>query len=226
MSERPWQVVFPEADRQVYESAGLIARQEFGVKPALLIIDVVESFTGRQGLTQQAAMREYRTSCGPAAWAAVERIKVLLDAARAAGWLVVYTKGDPVNKFFCGNSIKALKRDEAERTHSAAIPELIAPRDDEYVLRKTKASVFFGSPLDCYLRQHGIDTLVVVGTTTSGCIRSSVIEAFSLGFKTFVVDECCFDRSQFSHLVNLYEMHVKYADVVSLAEALQFAKQL
>lgn len=220
-----WQTIFPEEDRKVYEGAGFIYAQRFGAYPALLIIDVVESFTGRKDLSHEDSMKEYRTSCGPSSWKAVENIRILLDAARKAGWLVVYVKGDPVSKFFCGDSIKTLQGEEVKKLQSTDIPEMIRPQDDEFILKKTKASAFFGTPLSTYLRQHGIDTLVIVGTTTSGCIRCSVIDAFSHGFSTFVVADCCFDRSNFSHMVNLYEMNLKYADVKSLEEILAFTRK-
>ena len=103
---RPWQMVFPEFDRAVYAKAGFMARQPFGQRPGLLIIDVVESFTGtrREGVLD--AIDEYRTSCGDQAWPALEAIQQLLAACRAAEFPVVYTKGDVVDKYFCGDSVK------------------------------------------------------------------------------------------------------------------------
>jgi maleamate amidohydrolase len=90
----------------------------------------------------------------------------------------------------------------------------IAPLETEYVVEKAKASAFFGTPLSSYLQRNGIDTLLVCGTSTSGCVRASVTEAFSHGYRVFVVEECVFDRSALSHAVNLFEMNAKYASVI------------
>ena len=221
---RPWQTVFPEFDRAVYAKAGFMARQPFGVRPALLIIDVVESFTGtrREGVLD--SIDEYRTSCGDQAWPALDAIGALLAACRAAGLPVVYTKGDPTDKYYCGDSVKGTDPAEVARLYGAPIASAIAPLETEYVLQKTKASAFFCTPLATYFQKVGVDTLLVCGTSTSGCVRSSVIDAFSHNYRTFVVEEGCFDRSPFSNLVNLFEMNAKYADVITLAEALAYVE--
>ena len=97
---------------------------------------------------------------------------------------------------------------------------MIRPRKDEYVVHKARASAFFGTHLITYLTRKNVDSLIITGCTTSGCVRSTVIDGFSSGFPVFVVEEGVFDRSQFSHLVNLYEMNSKYATVVTRDEAL------
>ena len=101
------------------------------------------------------------------------------------------------------------------------MPE-IAPLETEYVVEKAKASAFFGTPLTSYFQRHGIDTLIVCGTSTSGCVRASVIEAFSHGYRVFLVEECVFDRSELSHAVNLYEMNAKYASVIPYEAAADY----
>lgn len=217
---RPWQAIIPERDRQIYERGGFGGRQPMGRRPALMIIDVVESFTGSRPQDVLSSQAEYRTACGGSAWEALPKIRTLLDAFRASEVPVIYTKGDPEYKDRCGSSTKGWNRGEGKRLHTTAIPEIIAPREHDFILRKTKASAFFLTPLMIYLNQLGIDTLFIAGTTTSGCVRATVVDAFSYGFRTFVVEECCFDRSEFSHLVNLYEMNNKYADVIQLEEAL------
>jgi hypothetical protein len=86
------------------------------------------------------------------------------------------------------------------------------------VLEKTKASAFFQTPLSAYLIKQGVDTAVVCGVSTSGCVRASAVDAFSHGFITIVVDDCCFDRSHFAHCANLFDLQAKYAAVLSLEE--------
>jgi nicotinamidase-related amidase len=214
---RAWQTIFPEADRQVFQDAFGV-RQEPGRRPALLIVDVVLSFVGSRPMPVLEAIKEWRTSCGEAAWAALPQIRRVLEAAREAKAPVVYTTGHPDFKAFCGGSTKASKRDERRRPGSEEIPAIIAPRDGEFVLPKTKASAFFGSPLATYLNSAGVDSLLVCGCTTSGCVRATVVDGFSHGYRVFVAEEACFDRSQFSHLVSLFEMNSKYADVITVDE--------
>lgn len=218
---RPWEAVVPAADRELYARTGLGARRPLGRRPALLIVDVVESWTGSRRLEREAAVEEYTTACGPSAWDALPRIRELLDACRAAGLPIVFSRGDVEDKPFVGDSTKRIKSEaEARRIAAAPIPEIVAPQDGEYVLCKAKASAFFGSTLLTYLVQRGVDSLIVCGTSTSGCVRATVTDAQSYGHTVFVVEECTFDRSELLHLVNLFDMNAKYADVVTLGEML------
>ena len=88
------------------------------------------------------------------------------------------------------------------------------------MIAKCKASVFFGTPLLSCLRALEIESLLIAGCTTSGCVQATVVDAFSYGFSCFVVEECVFDRFELSHLVSLFGMNAKYADVITLDEAL------
>jgi len=90
------------------------------------------------------------------------------------------------------------------------------------VVKKQKPSGFFGTNLPSYLTLLGCDSVIVVGTTTSGCVRATVVDAFSLNYRVIVAEEGCFDRSEASHAVSLCDMHAKYADVVSLEETLRY----
>ena len=92
----------------------------------------------------------------------------------------------------------------------------------DIVIRKIKPSAFYGTPLQAFLNDLGADSLVVTGTTTSGCVRASVLDAFSNNLRVVIAEEACFDRSQASHAINLCDMHAKYADVVPVNEALDY----
>lgn len=220
---RPWEAIIPEEDRAIYAAAGFGKPLTPGSRPALLIIDVVESFLGSSPDTPTLeAIKEYKTACGPSAWPATDHIATLLAAARDAGIPVVYSKGDAYLKQFAGDSTKAFTPMETARLQDTPIVDQIAPRPSELIIQKTKASVFFDTTLATYLFSQKVDTLLVTGTSTSGCVRSSVIDGFSHGFRVFPVEECIFDRSEFSHLVNLYEMHQKYASVIQLETALAY----
>lgn len=219
---KEWKKIFPIEDREIYEAGGFTGDQEPGEKPALLIIDVVESFTGRKGISIEESQKEYPTSCGARAWSAVDNIKKLLNKFREKDLTVIYVKGNPVTRYHCGSATKATQNKAiCNKVHSASIVKEIAPGKDEFVLEKTKASAFFCTPLVSCLNRLGIDTLYISGCVTSGCIRASVIDAYSYGYKVFVVEECVFDRSLFSHFVNLYEMNVKYADVITIEDVLR-----
>lgn len=223
-----WQDVMPERDRAVYEKAGFNLRQPFGRKPALLVIDVTIGFIGSQPADVLQSVEEFSTSCGDVGWQTLPNIKRLLGACRERQIPVVYTRGNPYNKRFVGGVTKgdAPPDDPELARQRAEIPELIAPLANEWILEKPRASVFFDTSLATYLRRRDVDTVLVTGCVTSGCVRASVVDAFSHGFRVFVVEEGVFDRAELSHLVSLYEMNAKYADVITLAEALQFISRL
>ncbi len=95
----------------------------------------------------------------------------------------------------------------------------IKPLPSEILIQKLKPSPFHGTPLLGYLIDLGIDTLLICGTTTSGCVRAAVIDAFSYNYKISVVEECTFDRFESSHAINLFDMNAKYADIIAASEA-------
>jgi nicotinamidase-related amidase len=103
---------------------------------------------------------------------------------------------------------------------------MIAPGPQDIVVKKQKPSGFFGTDLASYLSLLGWDSVIVVGTTTSGCVRATVVDAFSLNYRVILAEEGCFDRSEASHAVSLCDMHAKYADVVSTAEILSYFGEL
>jgi maleamate amidohydrolase len=94
------------------------------------------------------------------------------------------------------------------------------------VVKKQKPSGFFGTNLASYLVLLGCDSLLVTGTTTSGCVRATVLDAFSNNYRCTVIEDGCFDRSQASHAINLCDMNAKYADVIKSDEAVTYMKAL
>ena len=217
---REWKTYLPEEDRRIYEKAGYSARQPFGKNPALVIIDVVLSFTGTRPMPILEAIEEYPTSCGQAAWDALPKIKELLETSRAAGIKVVFIKGSPIDKSFAGDTTKGgPTRDEAFRKLDHPIHPMVAPLPTEYICEKSKGSAFFGTPLAAALTRTGIDCVLISGCVTSGCVRATAIDAWNSGFVPFVVEETVFDRSRHSHLTSLFELNAKYATVITLEEA-------
>ena len=224
---REWQSYLPEQDRRIYEKAGYSTRQPFRKNPALIIIDVVLSFTGTRPMPILEAIEEYPTSCGQAAWDALPKIKELLEASRDAGINVVFIKGNPIDKYFAGDTTKgSLTRDETFSTYDHPIHPMVAPLPTEYVCQKSKGSAFFGTPLAAYLTRTGADCVLISGCVTSGCVRATTIDAWNSGFAPFVVEETVFDRSRHSHLTSLFELNAKYATVVTLEEARGYLAKL
>jgi nicotinamidase-related amidase len=215
-----WRTVATERDRAVYEAAGYGRRVVPGSRPMLLVIDVTYGFVGRERLPILEAIERYPNACGEAGWTAVEAIAGLLPAARALGRPVVYSAGF-AELGVRGVGLWAAKHPRAGDTpaDSNEIVADIAPRPDDLLLPKTKPSLFHGTPLVDLLVREGADTLVVTGGTTSGCIRATVIDAFSYNFPVLVVEEAVFDRGEVSHAVNLFDLDQKYANVVSASEA-------
>jgi maleamate amidohydrolase len=223
---REWEAFVPEEERKIYEKAGYKGKEKYGVNPALLIIDVITGFTGTKPMPVLDAIDEFPTSCGQVAWDALPKIKELLHACRDAGVPVIYSTSDPDFKAAFGNATKrGVDKTDFEKL-AVEFPEMIKPRDNEFIVRKARASAFFGTHLITYLVRKNIDCLLVAGTSTCGCVRGTVLDGYSFGYPVFVVEECVFDRSRTSHLVNLFEMNAKYASVIQLAEALQYVNNL
>ena len=106
------------------------------------------------------------------------------------------------------------------------IVEEIAPTPRDVVIRKEKASGFSSTPLASYLQLLKADSVLVTGTTTSGCVRATVLDAFALNFRCTVVEDACFDRSQASHAINLCDMHAKYANVLDADQVIDYVNGL
>jgi nicotinamidase-related amidase len=216
-STRDWWLSVPEDERRVYEAAGYSRSARIEGKAALVVIDAVLSFTGTKPLPVLQAIRdEYVTSCGDNAWASLPYIVALLEAFRGAQLPVVYTRLD-----LSGQKAmrETTKRPPDERVSAGnGFLEPIRPREDEWICEKARASAFFGTILDSYLRLHKVETIVFCGGSTSGCVRASVVDAFSAGFRPVVAEEATFDRARSPHLANLFDIHAKYGQVMLTAD--------
>jgi maleamate amidohydrolase len=194
-------------------------------------VDVNYNFVGDVPEPILESIKKYRNSCGEEGWQGVYQIKTLLDAARTRGVPIFYSTAAPHRTALTAGRWhgKNSRGDEdfQRRTQDGnAIVREIAPQEGDIVILKDKPSVFFGTPLMSYLHELQVDTLLVAGTTTSGCVRATVVDAFSYNFKVVVVQECVFDRGQASHNINLFDMQAKYADVVPLEAALSYLDEL
>ena len=221
-----WQEIFTDDDRALLKTFGRDEKQPFGKRPALIIIDVVKSFLGSKPKSALESVEEYRTSCGEAGWVALKYIKELLSIFRDKKYPVVYTTVDPEVTHYSWGPDKWSGPQEAWALEPWEIVDEIRPLKSEPVIRKTKASAFLFTPLAPILHNMCVDCLVIVGTSTSGCVRATVVDGFSHKYAVFVVEECTFDRFELSHLVSLWDMDAKYADVISIGEALNYIQKL
>ena len=228
MTEKIWVKFLTERDKQVLNSSGYGARAGFGKKPALLIIDVNYNFCGDRREPILESMKRYPNSCGEGAWEALPVIQKLTAAARKKKIPIIYSTGDSrTDGWDLGGwtwkNVRAHEIQESPTLRGISrdgndIMDEIAPEPQDIVIRKLKPSAFHGTPLVGFLNHLGADSLIITGTTTSGCVRATVIDAFSLNLRTTIAVDGCFDRFESSHAVNLYDMDAKYSNIVSSAE--------
>lgn len=228
--KRIWDDYLTALDREVYAKAGFGHRSGFGRHPAVLIIDVQYRTCGETPKPILEAIDEYKTSSGEAGWKAVGVIEKILDIARRKKIPIIYPVVERKDKFDTGrwkDKIPAIA-DKASYIgdRGTQMIESIAPEPSDIVVSKRYASAFFGTPLMTYLNDLRVDTVIVTGATTSGCVRATVADAFSYGFRVIVVEDGVFDRGEVSHAINLFDMDQKYADVLPAEQVLKFFDQL
>ncbi len=211
-----WSDVIPEDEIRIYEKAGYDKNFGLGRRPALLIIDVEYGFVGidpKDDILE--AIEKFPNSCGKAAWEAVGEIEKAIEIARRHAVPILYVhsrrKRDarPVQGFFGDEIVEPIK-----------------PEEKDVVIEKEGYSAFFGTPLVSQLIGLKVDTVVVTGCVTSGCIRASVIDAYAYKFKVVIPWTCVFDRATVPHKVNLFDMKAKYADLMSLEELSSYFQSL
>lgn len=203
--------VVPTADLEFFDTAGHGARIGWGDSPALLVVDMTEAFTGERSEEGERA---------------VEATAEVLAAARGADVPVVYTRPAPMLLDGYRRATKPKAPDAPGRTGANEIDPRLEPLDDEIVIDKPRASAFFDTHLAAMLREWGVDTLLVTGLTTSGCVRASVVDGHSNNFNVIVVQEGTGDRSRLSHEVSLFDMDMKYADVTPVLEVVERIERL
>lgn len=215
---RVWSDLITADELEIYDKAGFGRKGGCGQKPALLIIDVQYRTVGTRRLPIRESMKEYPTSCGNFGWAAVDAIQPLLKLFRENAWPVIYPHVAPKQPYDGGRLAQKVPSIMGIDQRGYAFVEEVAPTTEDILIPKKHPSAFFGTALTSHLIDKGIDTLVVVGCTTSGCVRASVVDAFSLNFQVLVPEECVYDRGVTSHKASLFDMAQKYADVMPTSE--------
>ncbi|QQK74707.1 isochorismatase family protein [Salicibibacter cibarius] len=220
-----WDQYLDERDSEVYSKAGFGRQNGIGQKPALVIVDVTYGFAGDEEEPVEESIKKYPTSCGATSWESIPYIKKLLTLSREVEIPVFYTVIEGSKR--TSNHNVAVKGDIfnhpqlMEGSTGSQIVEDLAPINGEEVISKKKPSAFFGTPLESYLTAEKVDSVIVTGCTTSGCIRATVIDAFSYNYQVIVPEECVFDRGITSHAINLFDMQQKYADVYKTEDVIE-----
>jgi maleamate amidohydrolase len=226
-----WDDVLPETDRIVFEAAGWGRRAGLGERPVLMVIDVNYNFVGDRPEPILDSIKRWRYSCGERGWRGVAAIRQVLDKARALRLPVLYTSSPRrPDGFDLGvwnlKSTRASDEVDVQGHLGNEIVAEVAPRDEDIFIEKKKPSAFFGTPLASYLVQLQADTIILTGTTTSGCVRASAIDAISYNFRVGIPEPCVWDRGELTHKVNLFDLQQKYCDVLELDEVLAYLEKL
>ncbi|MYH77516.1 MAG: isochorismatase family protein [Acidimicrobiaceae bacterium] len=227
----PWHDAIPPDDTARYLAAGYgdtFSGDEFraisaGTSPALVVVDMTLAFVDGR----------WPTGCPETAWPAVDANARLLDEFRRLGYPVYFTKlyADPGHVPFPGQKGRwktvGRRPPDPDLPPGDVIVDELAPKPDELVICKShKPSGFFGTELAALLVYDRVDTVVVTGLTTSGCVRATAVDAFQYNFDVVIPFECVADRSQISHKVNLLDLHMKYADVAPLDHVIDWLNSL
>ena len=205
------------SQQDVYDAAGFGRAVPRGTRPAIVVVDFTYGFTDTQ----------YPTAADMAD--AIAATRRLTDFSRAAGYPVIYTtiayhpgEIDKVAWLRKATGMAAL----VEGTRLAEIDAATGIQPGDAIVTKKGASAFYGTGLAALLAGACVDTVIVTGATTSGCVRASVVDAVQSGFNVLVPRDCCADRAAAPHEANLYDMQQKYADVTDAADILGWLKSL
>jgi nicotinamidase-related amidase len=219
MTSRIWEDLLSEQDRQVITKAGYDEKgasswesRGLGENPLILVIDMQRLVVGEDEPILDA-IDDYRTAMGEIAWDAIEHIQPFLAFARERGLPVAYTRVVP-------SSYEYPDHEDLD------IVDPVAPKEDETVIDKSYASAFYGTDLLSRLVRGGYDSVIIVGNSTSGCVRATAIDAQQNGFDVILPQECLFDRIEASHKVALLDLWMKYAEVMERDEVEAYVEEI
>jgi nicotinamidase-related amidase len=222
--------ILSDQEREIVKRGKWGKQRGLGGRPCLLVIDAQHNYVGSNAPILEQ-MDQWPSGCGAKAWEAVPKIKTLLETARRKGFIVIYTrqvqKDLSIRQRFdsFGTKIERAHQDYVDGAKGTEIIEALAPQDDDLVIDKSYASAFFATPLISFLVKLQIDSILFMGGTTSGCIRSTVVDAAARNYNVGVVMDCVFDRIEVSHRAALLDIWMKYGDILTFEEALGYLKK-
>lgn len=201
-----------------YKKAGFSGQLEFGSSPALVIVDVCRAYVDE----------ECPLYAGPTAKTALENNVKLREAAHELRIPVIFTaveyhpSGVDGGLFF--KKVPALRHFVKGHPMAEFLPEL-TPVDSDILVTKQYPSAFAGTSLAAMLTALGVDTVMITGYSTSGCVRASTLDALQAGFVPFVIEDACADRAEGPHKSNIFDLQAKYAEIVDTDEAISLMKR-
>lgn len=189
-----------------------------GEKPALLAIDLYKLAYQGGNKPVNDLIHKYPSTCGENAWNAIPDTQTLFKACREKRIPIVYSTTESRDEANISKAYATNRQKVAQDTELWEIKEEFSPQPGDLIVYKQRASAFYGTPLIAQLNQMDIDSLIVCGESTSGCVRASVLDAYSNGIHVTMAEEACFDRYLDTHKMNLFDLHHKYADVMHVDE--------
>jgi len=210
-----WQDLLSEDDRARITSARFARRSGLGSRPAVVVIDMQNYMVGP--IADEPY--EYPSSCGEIGRQAVASTALLLDAARSNGVPVFYSRyelardGSDMGTYRLKRDLVESEGWALEDSFGAEIAAAVEPQPGDIVFVKKKPSGFMGTPLTGYLIDRGIDGVIVVGGSTSNCVRATSVDAMSLNLRVTIPADCVFDRFDISHRTALFDLDRQYGDV-------------
>lgn len=223
-----WEDALSEVDRLVIEKGGYGQKRGFGKKPAFVIIDAQYNYVGADKPIEEQ-LDEWPSGGGEAAWRAIEKIQKLRKEAAEANVPVIYTRNvQKQTTSFDSFAVKA-KRDNTkyiDGSPESQIVKELEPSENDLIVDKSYASAFFGTPFISYLIKMDVDTLILVGGSTSGCVRATAVDAVTRNFNVAVVEDCTYDRIELSHKAGLLDLWMKYCDVIKADEVSEYFASL
>ena len=224
---RPWEDMLTEVDRMVIQKGGYGKKRGLGKKPALVIIDIQHNYVGAN-LPIADQLETWPSGGGAKAWESIEKIKKMKKLTDQLNIPTIYTRNVQKKTInFDSFAVKA-ERDNSKyidgRPEAQIVSEL-EPESKDLVVDKSYASAIFGTPLISYLVKMGVDTLIIVGGSTSGCVRATAVDAVTHNFNVAVVEDCVYDRIELSHKAGLLDLWMKYCDVSPSEEIYDYLKQ-
>ncbi len=221
-----WDDVLTPRDRKVLENRNKrdkrVRERGFGTRPAVVIVDDMVNFLGddpNEDIVE--TVKRFPKASGKEGWDAIRCTQELIKAARRHGVPVIYTTAG-LEEISTG----ARHGDNLPLEEGFRIVDQVKPAPEDIVIYKSAPSGFFGTSLVQHLNRLDIDTVLVCGCTTSGCVRATVVDAMSYHYKVGLIEDCTFDRFQISHKVNLFDMNVKYADVLPVEKVKEYFQSL
>tara|TARA_B100000315_G_C14510049_1_gene556535 strand:- start:164 stop:904 length:741 start_codon:yes stop_codon:yes gene_type:complete len=234
MTDRVWDRFLTEQDKILADKIPP-RRLGFGQNPALLLVDIYRWVFGDKPEPLMESTQSWPASCGLAGWNALPHLQKLLSTAREVQIPIIhatglYTEESGVESWAVRGTKKKSTRissNSGDRLSTRyEIVDEVKPIPGEAILRKSAPSAFWGTPIISHLNSLGVDTIIVGGESTSGCVRATVVDGRTNSYRMIVVEECVFDRTEASHAMNLFDLNQKYADVIPLAEVIQYLQEL